>query len=258
MPAKKYPAQPDSVSIKEIARRAGVSIGTVDRVVHNRGRVSKETDIKVRRIIEKTGYRPNIFASRLSRAKLFRFGVLMPYPDQDSGFWQLPLRGIERAANELRSHRIEISHYFFDKYAPTPKAVHDLRRRLLNEKPDGLLVAPVAPRWVNESLSQLPENFPYVFFDTTLPDAAPVSTIIQDSFQSGVLAAKLSELLVGGSGEIVILQIAPSDFHLLERARGFRSYFQKHKTITCLECVIDGSNIDDSLARHCQKMLKSH
>jgi LacI family transcriptional regulator len=258
MPAKKYPALPDSISIKEIARRSGVSIGTVDRVVHNRGRVSKETDIKVRRIIEKTGYRPNIFASRLSRAKLFRFGVLMPHPDQDSGFWQLPLRGINRAANELRSHRIEISHYFFDKYAPTPKAINELRQRIMKEKPDGLLVAPVAPHWVNESLSQLPENCPYVFFDTNLPDSTPLSMIIQDSFQSGVVAARLAELLVGGSGEIVILQITPSDFHLLERARGFRSYFQKHKAITCLECEIDGAGIDDSLSCHCQKLLKSH
>ncbi len=247
-----------TVSIKDIARRAGVSIGTVDRVVHNRGRVSPQTEAKVRRIIAETGYRPNIFASRLSRAKLFRFGVLMPRPEQDSGFWQLPLRGIARAAEELRSHRIEIVRYFFDKYAPTPRAVRELQRRILADQPDGLLVAPVAPRWVSDSLAQLPEGCPYVFFDTSLPDAAPISTIAQDSFQSGVLAAKLAELLAGGAGEIAILQIEPSDFHLLERARGFRSYFAGRPSIRCLECPIDGARIDESLDRACSRMVSSH
>jgi LacI family transcriptional regulator len=252
------PVPPGSVSIKEIARRAGVSIGTVDRVVHNRGRVSEATNAKVRRIIEETGYRPNIFASRLSRAKQFRFGVLMPRPEQDSGFWQLPLRGIERAANELRSHSVEITYYFFDKYEPTPKAINALRRRILNVQPDGLLIAPVAPSWVKEFLSLLPAVTPYVFFDTSLPNAAPLSTIVQDSFQSGVLAGRLAVVLAGGSGEIAILQIAPSDFHLLERARGFRSYLRRHSSITCLECVIDGARSDGSLREVCDDMLKAH
>jgi LacI family transcriptional regulator len=258
MPVQKTTPPTGSVSIKDIARRAGVSIGTVDRVVHNRGRVSKATEDKVRLIIEETGYRPNIFASRLSRAKLFRFGVLMPRPDQDSGFWQLPLRGIERAADELRSHSIQIIRYFFDKYEPTHKAIDAMHQRIRDDQPDGLLVAPVAPRWVRESLSHLPENCPYVFFDSALPNTSPVSTIIQDSFQSGVLAAKLAELMVGGSGEVALLQIEPNDFHLLDRARGFRSYFIKHPAITCVECVVDGARLDESLAKACSSMLTRH
>jgi LacI family transcriptional regulator len=258
MPARKNPVQPDSISIKEIARRAGVSIGTVDRVVHNRGRVSKPTDTKVRRIIEATGYRPNIFASRLSRAKVFRFGALMPYPEQDSSFWQLPLRGIERAADELHSQGIQIIYYFFDKFETSPKVIDKLCQRVRADAPDGLLVAPVAPNWVKKFLLCLPENCPYVLFDSNLPSSTPISTIIQNSFQSGVLAAKLADLLIGGAGKIGIMQIVPSDFHLLERARGFRSYFKKHPAITCQECVIEGARIDASFQEAFSGLLKSH
>ena len=44
------------ITIKEIAAEAGVSLGTVDRVLHNRGRVSQETIALVRRIAEENGY----------------------------------------------------------------------------------------------------------------------------------------------------------------------------------------------------------
>lgn len=46
----------DIVTIKDTARMSQVSIGTVDRVIHNRGRVSKETEDRVRRVIKETGY----------------------------------------------------------------------------------------------------------------------------------------------------------------------------------------------------------
>ena len=64
-------------SIKEIAEKARVSIGTVDRVLHNRKGVSKETKAKIQRIVTATGYTPNIYARNLSLAKTYRFGVLM-------------------------------------------------------------------------------------------------------------------------------------------------------------------------------------
>jgi len=245
------------VSIKEIARLTGVSIGTVDRVVHDRGRVSTSTEAKVRRVIEETGYRPNMFASRLSRAQVFRFGVLMPYPDQDNGFWQLPLYGIKKAAAELHTHRIQVSYHFFDKFHPSPRAVRELRRQIREEALDGLLVAPVAPHWIKDFLLRLPDSCPYVLFDSALPDTKPLSSIIQNSFQSGVLAARLADLLVGGKGRAGLIQIVPGDFHLLERARGFRAYFEGRSGMPCAECVIQGDRLGVSFKRALDGLLGS-
>ena len=53
------------VTIEEIARLAGVSIGTVDRVLHDRGRVSNQTRDKILSIVESTGYKPNVIARSL-------------------------------------------------------------------------------------------------------------------------------------------------------------------------------------------------
>lgn len=43
------------MKISEIAKAAGVSVGTVDRVLHNRGRVSKETKANIEKIIKENG-----------------------------------------------------------------------------------------------------------------------------------------------------------------------------------------------------------
>ena len=51
------------VGIKDIAAKAGISIGTVDRVLHDRGDVNEETKRKVLEIVEELGYKPNILAN---------------------------------------------------------------------------------------------------------------------------------------------------------------------------------------------------
>jgi LacI family transcriptional regulator len=58
--------------VKEIARRANVSIATVDRVLHNRKGVSKQTKEKILSIIEELNYEPNLLAQRLASRKILR------------------------------------------------------------------------------------------------------------------------------------------------------------------------------------------
>ncbi len=65
-------------TLKDIAEKAGVSIGTVDRIMHNRGRFSPETAEKVRRIMEELDYRPNLMARHLSRSAECRIGLFLP------------------------------------------------------------------------------------------------------------------------------------------------------------------------------------
>ncbi|HSZ24459.1 MAG TPA: LacI family DNA-binding transcriptional regulator, partial [Cytophagaceae bacterium] len=89
------------IRIKDIAERANVSIGTVDRVLHNRGEVSKETKALIHKIIEDLEYKPNVIASALAMKKTFRIGLLLPLPTEKDSYWKLHLNGIENAVNEI-------------------------------------------------------------------------------------------------------------------------------------------------------------
>ena len=105
------------VTINEIEKRANVSVGTVDRVIHNRGRVSQKTAAKVKKIIKELDYKPNILARSLSLSRTFQFGVFMPDISPDNHYWEAAIRGIEKAQEELKVHKVNISYYHYDGYS---------------------------------------------------------------------------------------------------------------------------------------------
>ena len=66
-----------NIRIVDIAKMAGVSVGTVDRVIHNRGRVSEENRKKVQTILEMVHYQPNLMARSLASKKQYHFVELL-------------------------------------------------------------------------------------------------------------------------------------------------------------------------------------
>ncbi|NOY58032.1 MAG: substrate-binding domain-containing protein [Calditrichaeota bacterium] len=238
-------------TIKEIARRANVSIGTVDRVLHNRGRVSKETKEKVRRIIEQLDYRPNIFARNLKLSKAFSFGVLMPNPSQDSKYWELPIKGITKAQNELLAHKVRITYFHYDKYSEN--SFKRASNAAFKANLDGLLLAPVVSEVFDKFVQEIPDHLPYIFFDSFVPNANYVSYIGQDSFQSGVLAGRLMEILVKEKATIAVIKFLPRDYHIDDRASGFLSYLGENSKISPKTYEVDSSGSIE----YCQQITES-
>lgn len=68
----------DDVSIREISKLTGVSIATVSRVINQNGRFSRETEEKVRKALEETGYTPNLAARSLRTKRIPTVGVIVP------------------------------------------------------------------------------------------------------------------------------------------------------------------------------------
>ena len=216
--------EPERITVKGIARLAGVSIGTVDRVLHDRGGVSPETKRRVDGIIASLGYEPNFIARQLSLNKTYTFRAVLPRVDQDSGYWSLCLAGIRRAERDLAPFGTKLRIDEFDRY--DRDAYRALLEDLVADPCDGLLIAPVLPEELLPALACLDAALPYAFFDADAPGASPVATISQNAFRGGYLAGRMMSLLSsGGSGQLVAVSAHAGDRHIGLRIEGFEAFF---------------------------------
>ncbi|MET3547320.1 MULTISPECIES: LacI family DNA-binding transcriptional regulator [Paenibacillus] len=91
-----------SVTIKDVAKRAGVSPSTVSRVLSNNSRISRETSQKVRDVMEELGYHPNMTAKSLVSKTTSSICVILPKPAEElflNLFFMELIRGIVTQAN---------------------------------------------------------------------------------------------------------------------------------------------------------------
>jgi len=209
--------------MKEIARLAGVSIGTVDRVLHHRGRVSAENIAKIQAIVADRGYRPNVFASRLSGGTAVRtVGVLIPRLSQDYGYWQLIKNGMDRAARELEPLHLGVDVREFDR--ADPESARRAFEALTADGLHALAAAPIHNTLFRGLLEALDPQVPLVFFDTDLDCGRPHCFVGQDPWQGGRLAGKLLGLTLEPGRPVVLVRFAADDAHLGQRSAGFEDY----------------------------------
>lgn len=217
-----------AVRIKDIAVKAGVSTGTVDRVIHNRGRVASEVKEKVLQIIEELNYEPNLIARALGSNKIYHLAVLIPDYTVDS-YWEAPKKGIEKAEKELKQYGIVIHQYVFNPYQVD--SFIQKAEELTLSKPNGVFLSPIFYREVQPFFQKWRKrNIPFVLFNTQIPESNPLSYIGQDSYQSGVIAAKLTHYGNPQPCSVLIAHIdeEPSNAaHLLKKEQGFYDYFKE-------------------------------
>lgn len=211
-----------SVTVKDIARLAGVSIGTVDRVIHGRPEVSEKTRKRVEEILRSANYQPNIMARHLSLGRTFTFRAILPRSDQDSGYWALCRQGIELAARELSRYKTMIR---IDEFDRGDRGAYRRLLETLEANPcDGLAIAPVLPEDLAPLLARLDGRVPYAFFDGTITGAAPIASFGQDAYKGGYLAGRLLDMAARRAGPLVALAAHAEDRHIRLRLEGFRDY----------------------------------
>ena len=200
-------------------------------MIHNRGEVSKATRDKILEIIEEMEYQPNLLASTLASKKTFSFALLVPEPISDESYWNKPLIGVRKAFQEIHQYGVNISIYLFKQ--SDPETFNNEARIVLESNPEGVVLAPFFLRESKEFIEELKKrNIPYVFIDSNITECCKLSFIGQNSFQSGMLAAKLLDYSVPAEASILILHFTKqldNMNHLVQREKGFYEYFSKNK-----------------------------
>lgn len=211
------------MTLVEIAEYAHVSIGTVDRVLHNRKGVSEKTRKLIQSIIDEHGYQPNLIASQLKSNKPFVIGVLLPTLESGNDYYRHLYEGMTQAAAQLNPIKIELRLVAYDRQLPGDALE---KSKVFFENPiDALITTPVTPEEHMEIVAKL-EDKPYVYIDTPLGPTKPLVTIAQNPYKGGYCAGRIMRMFQTG-GKFACIRMYEQGYNLRERVRGFTDYIQK-------------------------------
>lgn len=250
------------ITIKDIASKANVSVGTVDRVLHNRGEVSRSNRELISRIVEELEYTPNLIAKSLALKKSFNIAVLIPHAGENNPYWEKPAKGFFKAASELNDYNTAISIFNYNLGDET-SFISEFKR-ILTTNPDGVIVAPhfhkAAAYFVNQCRKR---NIPVILVDNKLKQEQGLAYFGQNAFQSGKAAANLMHYKLEKGSSVLIINLAPNmaiTHHMELRAKGFINYFSREtpgleiQMITLNLDLLDESalskTLDKALAEH--------
>lgn len=215
------------ITIRDIAKEAGVSIGTVDRVLHDRGEVAAATRDKILELAEEFNYKPNAYARALTSRRVYTLAVLLPAADDDEIYWAGHLAGIRSQAQALEEYglKVSVTHFALNNESDFSNQANNI----IDAQPDGVIFAPIFKKESQLFAIQLDAlDIPYLFIDTYIDDTNCVGFIGEDAFQSGRVAASIIDFGLSPERDILMVNIAKdleNTQHLTSRNQGFLSYF---------------------------------
>ncbi len=212
-------------TVKDIAEMLGVSRGTVDRALNNRGRISEETKQKVLKTAKEIGYKPNKIARTLVLQRDIRIAAILPtIPEY---FFSKVETGIIEAEKELKDFGISVTYYH-------TKAVNDAIRQIelfeeiIKEKYDGILIIPANSLLLKPHVdAAVLEGIPVVTLNNDVPNSKRLCFVGEDSIRAGKVAAELMGKFTSSKGKVAILSGFSEASSLHERYAGFQDVIDK-------------------------------
>ena len=239
---------PDRIRIKDIARLADVSVGTVDRVIHGRSGVSEASRKRVEEILKQLDYQPNMYASALASNKKYTFACLLP-KHLEGEYWTDVEKGINKALSTYSDFNTTVKTTYYDPY--DYHSFVDASNDIVAQHPDGVMVAPTILKYTQIFIEQLTElDIPYIYIDSNIKEIPPLAFFGQNSRQSGYFAARMLMLLARDEKEIVIFRkihegIVGSN-QQENREKGFRQYMKEyHPSCNILELDLHAERNDE-------------
>lgn len=213
-----------AVTINKIAELCGVSRGTVDRVLNNRGRVKKETEIRIRQIADQLGYTPNIAGKQLAvRKKALTIGVILIA--EGNSFFDDVIRGVQKAEKELQDYGVTVQ-------MKTMKGYNVHRQlKLINEmkdQVDALIINPISASAIATKIDELVEDgLCVITVNTDIENSKRLCYIGSNYIRCGQTACGVLGLLTGGRAHIGILTGSNKVLGHNERIKGFKEVCKK-------------------------------
>ncbi len=245
-----------AVTIRDIAKKAGVSRGTVDRVLHHRKGVNPEVQQRVAMIAEELGFSPNLAGKALANHKQpLRLACLLP--SLGNPFFSEVIEGIEQAQRELSDFGvsvdiIQIKSFELDTHL---NALQKLRKHHYN----GVCITSIDVKDVQEQIDHLSESGTAVItVNTDITDSKRLCYVGPDYYHGGKTASGVLSIVEKNPLNLVILT---GSFHIKghnERIRGFLEGLEDRAHQYTIESTVEGLDDDQLSYANTLKTLKAH
>lgn len=241
-------------TIKEIAELAGVSRGTVDRVLNNRGSVNSETAQKIRAIVKQLDYKPNRAGIALAAQKnKYMIGIILF--SRKNPFFDDVMQGFLDKAEELALYGCEIS---VKRVAYHPQAQLSAIRACLKEGVQGLILTPYNDDSIREELNKLIRSgIPVITVNSDAENVRRLAYVGSDYYNSGEAAGSLMKLMTSGP---VKLGIINGDNNILCHTQRVSGFVDKLSDDERFQVVCQGESFDDDKSAYelVSRMLKEY
>ena len=178
-----------TATIYDVAREAGVSRATVDRVIYKRGGVSAATVEKVNKIIEKLEYQANPNASMLASRRKLTITCLIPEFEKGD-YWDVAYKGFIDGAKSIKNYDVSTDIHLFN-----PNDIESFRMEselILRSNPAGVIMNVVFAEEVKKFAQKMDEaGIPYAFVDRKIDDLNYKVYFGADPHEAGQLGAYL-------------------------------------------------------------------
>jgi len=205
--------------IKDVAKKAGVSVATVSRVINKLGNVKKSTEEKVLKAIEELGYIPHLPARSLKTHRTLTIGMIVP--DITNPFFPIVFRGAENVFKQ-EGYTIILCNTFEEEYEEK-KHLNILEAK----KVDGILLIKAPSRTEDNHYMERLKDFPIpiVYLDR-LPELQNIPAVVADNISGGYVAT-LHLIKLGHRNIAAITVQYPLTVHK-ERLQGYMSALNDH------------------------------
>lgn len=204
-------------SIKDIARALGVSIGTVDRALHNRSDISPATRARVLKKAEQLGYRPNLAARSLKLNRRLHIGAY--FPEQIASFFDLLRSGVCAAASASIGLNVDLAFRSFPRLdvGDVELLSADASRRF-----GGILITPGNPSRIEPALRTLARRgVAIICVASDAPRSERLASVAIDAYASGAIAADLFSRTIFKTGHLATITGKLTTLDHAEKLRGF-------------------------------------
>jgi DNA-binding LacI/PurR family transcriptional regulator len=232
-------------TIKQVAARAGVSVGTVSHVVNGSVPVSPDLRLKVEAAIRDLDYHPNHVARSLKTSRTRTLGIIVP--DMTISFFPQIIRGAETAARAKGYSVIAVNS------TESPERQGELLSLLRSQQVEGiLLVNAAAPAPPGQISRVIDAGIPVVCLDR-VPDGFPVDSVSVEDIDAAEMAT--DHLLAQGYREIAIVTGPLSLQNERRRLQGYERSLKRAGLAVSPELVWQGNLRSEALAAMCRERL---